>query len=93
MATYTIEQLRNDGPQFAMAMLLRCLSIGEPFITYGAIGNELEYQLNIKTIFPTQIGHVAGSLTNRILEIDPNAPLISRPCKTLPTRMNASFFV
>lgn len=77
MATYTIEQLCNDGPQFAMAMLLRCLSAGEPFITYGAIGDELEYQLNIKTIFPTQIGHVAGSLMNRILEIDPHAPLIS----------------
>lgn len=77
MATYTLEQLGNDGPQFAMAMLLRCLSTGEPFITYGAIGDELEYQLNIKTIFPTQIGHVAGSLMNRILEIDPNAPLIN----------------
>lgn len=77
MATYTIEQLCNDGPQFAMAMLLRCLSAGEPFITYGAIGDELEYQLNLKTIFPTQIGHVAGSLMNRILEIDPNAPLIN----------------
>lgn len=77
MPTYTIEQLCNDGPQFAMAMLLRCLSAGESFITYGAIGNELEYQLGIKTIFPTQIGHVAGSLMNRILEIDPNAPLIN----------------
>ena len=77
MSTYTIEQLGNDGPQFAMAMLLRCLSAGEPFITYGAIGDELEYQLNIKTIFPTQIGRVAGSLMNRILEIDPDAPLIN----------------
>lgn len=77
MATYTIEQLGNDGPQFAMAMLLRCLSAGEPFVTYGAIGDELEYQLNIKKIFPTQIGHVAGSLMDRILEIDPHAPLIN----------------
>lgn len=77
MATYTIEQLGNEGPQFAMAMLLRCLSAGEPFVTYGAIGDELEHQLKIAKIFPTQIGHVAGSLMNRILEIDPDAPLIN----------------
>lgn len=77
MATYTKKQLGNDGPQFAMAMLLRCLNAGEPFITYGAIVDELEYQLNIKAIFPPHIGHVAGSLMNRILEIDPDAPLVN----------------
>ena len=77
MSTYTIEQLGNDGPQFAMAMLLECIKSGEPFITYGDIGSELEHQLKINTIFPTQIGHVAGSLMNRILEIAPNAPLIN----------------
>jgi len=77
MTTYTVEQLGNDGPQFAMAMLLECIKSGEPFITYGDIGSELEHQLKIKTIFPTQIGHVAGSLMNRILEIAPNAPLIN----------------
>jgi hypothetical protein len=77
MATYTIKQLCNDGPKFAMGMLLRCLSAGEPFITYGAIADELEYQLKIQKIFSTHIGHVAGSLMNRILEIDPDAPLIN----------------
>lgn len=77
MSNYTLEQLREDGPQFAMAMLLRCLSSGEPFVTYGAIKAELEHQLGIDRIFPTQIGHVAGSLMNRILEIDDRAPLIN----------------
>lgn len=77
MSTYTIEQLSNDGPQFAMAMLLECIKSGEPFITYGDLGHEIEHQLKIKTIFPTQIGHVAGSLMNKILEIAPNAPLIN----------------
>lgn len=77
MGNYTIEQLCEDGPQFAMAMLLLCLKSGEPFVTYGAIRDELEYQLNIETIFPTQIGYVAGSLMNKILEIDPKAPLIN----------------
>lgn len=77
MATYTVEQLIRDGPQYAMAMLLRCLSAGEPFVTYGAIGDELQYQLKVGKIFPTQIGHVAGSLMDRILEIEPAAPLIN----------------
>jgi hypothetical protein len=77
MGTYTLEQLREDGPQFAMAMLLRCLDSGEPFVTYGAIRDELEFQLRIDKIFPTQIGHVAGSLMDRILGVDPKAPLIN----------------
>lgn len=77
MPHYTVEQLGEDGPQFAMAMLLDCLKSGEPFVTYGAIRDELEYQLKINKIFPTQIGHVAGSLMNKILELDPKAPLIN----------------
>lgn len=77
MATYTLDQLRDDGPQFAMAMLLRCLSAGAEFVTYGEIAAELEYQLKIKKVFSTHIGQVAGSLMDSILEIDPNAPLIN----------------
>ncbi|MDH5517417.1 MAG: hypothetical protein OEY36_06320 [Gammaproteobacteria bacterium] len=77
MSTYTVEQLGEEGPPFAMAMLLECIGSGEPFITYGDIGSELEHQLKIKTIFPTQIGHVAGSLMNQILEVAPKAPLIN----------------
>lgn len=77
MPTYTIKQLGDDGPQFAMAMLIECIKSGEPFVTYGDIGAELEYQLKINTIFPTQIGNVAGSLMNKILEIAPDAPLIN----------------
>ncbi|CAI8739441.1 hypothetical protein [Methylocaldum szegediense] len=74
---YTLKQLGKDGPQYAMAMLLRCIDNGEPFLTYGAIAEELEYQLSTGKIFSTHIGHVAGSLMNRILEVDPGAPLIN----------------
>jgi len=84
MPTYTIEQLANEGSPYAMAMLLECLDSGELFITYGDIVSELEYQLNIKKIFPTHIGHVAGSLMDRIMEIAPDAPLIN----VLVTRPN-----
>ena len=77
MSTYTVEQLGKQGPKFAMALLLRAIDGGEPFVTYGEIREELHYQLGIPRIFPTQIGHVAGSLMDRILEIDPKAPLIN----------------
>jgi hypothetical protein len=77
MSTYTVHQLGTDGPQYAMAMLLHCLHAHEPFVTYGAIKAKLQLQLNVECIFPTHIGHVAGSLMNRILEIDEQAPLIN----------------
>ncbi len=77
MPSYTVQQLEDDGPQFAMALLLKCLDQGEPFVTYGAIRDELEYQLEIENIFSIQIGHVAGSLMDQILELDSKAPLIN----------------
>lgn len=77
MATYTIKQLCEEGPQYAMAMLLRAIDAGEPFVTYGAIRSELEYQLKIPQIFSTQIGYVAGTLMDEIFTIDPGAPLIN----------------
>lgn len=77
MPSYTISELKEKGPGFAMAMLLDRLFSNEYFVTYGEIAKELEYQLDINTIFPTQIGHVAGTMMDMILEIDPNAPLIN----------------
>lgn len=77
MSSYTVAQLAEEGPQYAMAMLLECLKEGEPFVTYGAICAELEYQLSIENIFTVQIGSVAGSLMDQILEVDPNAPLLN----------------
>lgn len=77
MANYSIRQLAEDGPPFAMVLLMKSIRQGEPFVTYGEIRTELEYQLNIKRIFPTQIGHVAGSMMDQILQLDPKAPLIN----------------
>ena len=77
MPAYTVEQLCNDGPQYAMAMLIRCIKSGEPFVTYGAVKSELEYQLEIQNIFSTRIGAVAGALMDKIIEIKPGAPLIN----------------
>jgi hypothetical protein len=84
MSTYTLEDLRSDGPPIAMAMLLACLKRGEPFVTYSQIRAALENKLGVDTIFPTQIGHVAGALMDMILARDPDAPLIN----VLITRAN-----
>jgi len=78
MTSYTVEELCEKGPPFAMAILLDCLKDNnESFVTYGRIRDELQYQLKINTIFPTQIGYVAGSLMRKILTVDPKAPLIN----------------
>ncbi len=77
MSTYTIKQLCEQSKPFAMSMLLRALRRAEPFVTYGAIKVELEYQLGIESIFTVQIGSVAGTLINDILSVDPDAPLLN----------------
>jgi len=91
---YTIEQLCNQGKPFAMAMLLRAIRGGEPFVTYGAIKYELQHQLNISSIFTLHIGSVAGTLMNDILSIDSTAPLlnvmIARP-NGIPSKGVASY--
>ncbi len=77
MSTYTKEQLCDQGKPFAMAILLRALRSGEPFVTYGAIKAELEYQLDIESVFTIHVGAVAGALMNDILGRDPKAPLLN----------------
>lgn len=81
---YTVEQLVNDGPRYAMAFLLKSLSHGEPFLTYGRIAGHLEPRMEIPKIFSTQIGHVVGSMQDKIHMVDPAAPLLN----ALATRQN-----
>ena len=77
LAAYTVEEISRRGKPFAFVMLMQALEDGEPFVTYGAIKTELEQQLRIPTIFPVQIGAVAGALMDDILREDPRAPLIN----------------
>src|SRR5687767_2935440 len=46
-------------------------------VTYGAIRNRLESEAGFSKVFTTRIGFVAGALMERILSVDPNAPLIN----------------
>jgi hypothetical protein len=84
MSNYTLDYLSKNGSKYAMQMLLECIKSGEPFVTYGAIKEQLQYQLGIDSIFSTHIGYVAGELMNNVLEMDLNAPLIN----LLVTRSN-----
>lgn len=77
MSNYTIQRLCDNGKPFAMAMLLRAIHSGEPFVTYGTIKAELEKQLKIAPIFTVHIGPVAGTLMDDILREDPRAPLLN----------------
>jgi len=60
-----------------MKMLIECIESGGAFITYGSIAAELEQQFEIPKIAPIHIGHVAGNMMNRLLDVAPDAPLIN----------------
>jgi hypothetical protein len=82
--SYSLDQIRSEGPPIALRLLLEALNAGEPFVTYEVIRRELEKKLKVENIFPTQIGHAAGSLMDQILDVDSAAPLIN----VLITRAN-----
>ena len=75
--SHTIKQIIATGAPIALRMLIEAIHKGEPFVTYGDIAAEIHAKLGGKEIFPTQIGKVAGSMMDRILALDPKAPLIN----------------
>lgn len=78
MQTYSVKELAEKGAPIAMAMILAKREAGgEMFVTYGAICVELERHLQIPKIFPTHIGHVAGTMMDKIHAKYNNAPLIN----------------
>lgn len=77
MTEYSVKYLNDKGSEYAMACLMKCIAHGEPFVTYGRIARYLEQRLEIPKVFSTHPGGVVGTMMNRILEIDPDAPLIN----------------
>lgn len=75
--SHTIKEIIDTGAPIALCMLIEAIHKGEPFVTYGDIAAEIHVKLGGKTIFPTNIGYVAGSMMNQILELDSKAPLIN----------------
>jgi len=79
MANYSIEDdlCSDDGLRHLFDYLLPRIETNST-ITYGEIAERLGNDLGIEgRIFTTQIGHVIGTLMNRILEIDNDAPLLN----------------
>jgi hypothetical protein len=79
MANYSIEDdlCSDNGQRHLFDYLLPCIEASDT-ITYGEIAERLAADLGIEgRIFSTQIGHVVGSLMNRILKIAHNAPLLN----------------
>jgi hypothetical protein len=74
------------GPPIAMSMLVRAAKRRET-LTYADIAHRLGEALGA-AVSPRHIGHVAGTLMDRIIEVDPNAPpinvLIISSTKKLP---------
>lgn len=75
--SHPIPEIIETGAPIALRMLIEAIHKGEPFVTYGDIAAEIHAKLGGKEIFPTQIGKVAGSMMDQILELDPKAPLIN----------------
>ncbi|HEY2034349.1 MAG TPA: hypothetical protein VGH02_11745 [Rhizomicrobium sp.] len=78
MATYSVEDdlCSDEGLRHLFDYLLPRIETNST-ITYGEIAEQLAKDLDIPRIFTTQIGHVIGTLMNRILAIDANAPLLN----------------
>ncbi len=75
---YTKDQLYNEGPRYAMALLLQRLSYGEPFVTYAQISGHVERELGIeKGKIVRHHGHAPGGMMDKILKVDKQAPLIN----------------
>lgn len=75
MPSYSIEELRRNGPEPLMRWLL-ARGPATP-LTYGYVAQRLERELHIPKIFPTHIGGVAGTLMEQILHVDKDAPLLN----------------
>lgn len=67
----------EDGLRYTFDYLLPVVQAGTT-ITYGKIAEKLAKDLRINgKVFPTHVGHVVGTLMERILDIDNAAPLIN----------------
>ena len=47
-------------------------------ITYGEAKRRLEAEFGFNTIFPTMMGHPAGEVMHRLLDVQRDCPLLNR---------------
>ncbi|MFN3779248.1 MAG: hypothetical protein ACK4SI_09665 [Brevundimonas aurantiaca] len=73
---YTLELLATRGLAPTMALLIEAAERGE-VVSYKALAIHLERALGVSFISPRHMGHPAGSLMSRLLEVEPGAPLLN----------------
>lgn len=56
-------------------------------LTYGEIKRRLETECNFETIFSSRIGNVLGAMMDKILEREPNAPMLNVLAVSQQTRL------
>jgi len=79
MSRFTMSDLIQEGMPVLMSMLLNTIALGHQAVTYGFVANEIRRTNGAKfrNVSARNNGLVAGSLMNRIIEIDPRAPPIN----------------
>ena len=63
--TYTLDQLVHVGAPILMRILLD-VTQRRSVVRYGTVAAQIETTTKLGKVFPTHIGHVAGTLMNRI---------------------------
>lgn len=73
--SYNVEELCEFGKPIAMSMLLEAVGRRDT-LTYQIVANRLSEEMRT-VVSPLHIGHVAGALMDRIIEVDAEAPPIN----------------
>ena len=76
LRTYSLEELATVGLKPAMELLIAAAKDGG-VVTYGELADHLRQKLNKPTLSHRHMGHVAGPLMDRLLQVDRAAPLIN----------------
>jgi hypothetical protein len=73
---YRVDELRTAGLKPAMELLVSAARAGR-LVTYGELANRLCVALGNARVSHHHMGEVAGTLMNRLLDVDEEAPLLN----------------
>ncbi len=76
MISPTNQNLEQLGHGPLMRYLIAAALDGST-MTYGEAKSRLEKEVDFSTIFTTKMGYVVGTMVDRLLEVDPRAPLLN----------------
>lgn len=74
----TNENLSSDAATKAMMRWLVAAALDTAYLTYGRARHQLEDEVGIERLARAgRTGHTAGAMINKLLEVDPDAPLLN----------------